>query len=887
MKTRKEELSRYGLALAAGMIGLLAGLLLWDTNSNKTEASALALLSNTDRVAAVQQLTDQQGYPPPNTATSTSTPTVTPTPTPTATPTRTPTRTNTPTRTPTSTPKPDFVADKLEITQAIQDLNNSVRLVRDKRTFVRFHVHANSGTWTDNALLVAKRLPNGPSTTLLPLNANYAIAIRPNPDRGVLNHAFLFELPTGYKQGSVELTAYVNPLDFSGRENNYSNNSVKTTANFESVSSVNLVLYRVGYRASGTDYWPSTTHSTQLVDWLRRAYPLSNLNVWNRTYWAGNGLPSCGSVNSALWSKKIWDIISFWSGIPTYAHYYGMVDDRGGFMRGCAMDIPHYIASGPTGTGTWGWDTDGSYGDWYGGHELAHTYGRFHAEYCGAGGGRAYPYVGGRISPSTTGNTAIYGFDIGNRAIYGPAWKDVMTYCSNQWLSDFTYEGLMSFFQSNPVRRAAVDMEARRYLDQTDRILIAGVIDPTTGKVTLDPFFVIPGVGDLEPRDENGQYTIVLKNRDGQELARYPFTPDEADGGQPLAVGAGTEDRQQKLLIITELVPFVAGTAAVDILGPGNQTIATVAANANPPTVTITTPAGGETITGTLVTVAWDADDKDQDTLYFNVQFSPDGGQSWEMLAQNITERSVQIDAANLTAGSDARFRVWVTDGINTSSDESASFSVPNRAPQVEIVTPKSGITVAISETLTLVGTGYDLDTGPLAGEALVWSSNLDGRLGVSETLSLAEVLSVGVHTIELRADDGSGGVGTDTIQVTVVSGPDDAPAAPDALSVGPDSLILDTHTGIRGDIFISNQNPNKALSWQAAADVPWLRLSADSGATPDSLRIFFNQGSLAEGIYNGAVTITSPDLPGVTQIVQVEVTAAGMDLYVPILLRP
>ena len=30
----------------------------------------------------------------------------------------------------------------------------------------------------------------------------------------------------------------------------------------------------------------------------------------------------------------------------------------------------------PTGSGAGGWDTDGSYGDWYGGHELAHSFGR-------------------------------------------------------------------------------------------------------------------------------------------------------------------------------------------------------------------------------------------------------------------------------------------------------------------------------------------------------------------------------------------------------------------------------------------------------------------------------------------------------------------------------
>lgn len=832
----------------------------------------------------------QNDSPPPtptptHTPTKTPTPTHTPTPTATPSPTPTPTKTPTPTRTPTPTPKPDFIAGRLEITQAIQDLNNSVRLVRNKRTFVRFHVSSSYGNWPEYALLIARR--GGNSTTMVALNA--PITLRPNPDRAVATHSFLFELPNGYREGTVTLEAYVNPLDFAGQESNYGNNMATATVTFESVPTVNLVLYRVGYRNGGTNYWPSTTHSNQLVDWLRRAFPLSNLTVWNRTHWAGDGPPTCGGVNSTLWTKKIWDIAYFWTNnIPLYAHYYGMVDDRGGFMRGCAMDIPHYISSGPTGTDTWGWDTDGSYGDWYGGHEVAHTYGRFHAMYCGATGGVAYPYATGRISPTTSGNSAIYGFDSGNRAIYPPTWRDVMTYCTFQWVSDFTYEGLMTYFQTNPVQREAAEIEKRRYQDQTDRLMISGVIDPATGAVTLDPFFLIPNVGDLEVRDENGKYTIVLKNGSGQELARYPFTPDKADGGQPLAVGDNHEIRAQELLIITELVPDVDGTAAVDILGPEGTVIGGVSANPNPPQVSITSPAPGATITGPQTTVAWTASDQDGDTLYFNVQYSPDNGQTWEMVAQNITGNSIELDTSNLVAGATARIRVWATDGINTTTAESGNFTVPNRAPQVNIVTPDQAVTVAFSQTLALEGTGYDVDSGTLNDSQLSWHSNLDGALGTGATLSLVGALQPGVHTVELRGDDGAGGVGTDSVQVTVVAAPEDLPAAPDGIDVSPQTIVLDFGAGlVTQELYVVNPNPDKVINWQASADVAWLSLTPGSGNTPGSFTVRFVKGTLADGVYNGAVTISSPDLPDKTQKVPVNVTVRPVSLYLPLTTGP
>ena len=133
-------------------------------------------------------------------------------------------------------------------------------------------------------------------------------------------------------------------------------------------------------------------------------------------------------------------------------------------MRGLASGIPTTadpttVASGPCGGGTFGWDTDGSYGDWYTGHELGHTFGRFHAEFCGAGGGAPYPFTDGQLSNA---DGAFVGFDVGDianglplRALPGTAWHDVMSYCVNQWISSFTYTGIRT-------RLIAEDGDGRR-----------------------------------------------------------------------------------------------------------------------------------------------------------------------------------------------------------------------------------------------------------------------------------------------------------------------------------------------------------------------------------------------------------------------------------------
>lgn len=79
-------------------------------------------------------------------------------PTPTATPTATPTNTPLPTLTSTNTPVQltlNYALTALEVTQGIQDLQNSVPLVRGKPAWIRAHVRRTSG---DSSPLISARL---------------------------------------------------------------------------------------------------------------------------------------------------------------------------------------------------------------------------------------------------------------------------------------------------------------------------------------------------------------------------------------------------------------------------------------------------------------------------------------------------------------------------------------------------------------------------------------------------------------------------------------------------------------------------------------------------------------------------------------------------------
>lgn len=780
---------------------------------------------------------------------------------------------------------PDIVADGIEVLQAVQDLANSVRLVADKPTFVRFHVYSAKGEYPVSARLTVQGPASG--AIVYPVNPGGKVLVRPDPSRDALDHAFLFEVPSDLLRGQdVEFTAEVNPwpsgpLEGSEqlfeRDDSYPlvprNNTVSTAVSFEPVPPVYLVLYAVGYQQLTHAYTPSDFHQRKLTSWMRRAYPISLLNVIRRTYDHGVGRPTCTQVDAALAAKREWDRNSRWfavHGIPTSTRYYGMVDDGGGFMRGCAIAIPSYVASGPTGANGFPWDNDGSYGDWYGAHELAHTWAQRHPGFCGNPTqprdplGNLYPYPGGQISGAQSGSDAFYGFDALTRTLYGPAWTDLMTYCDNEWVSDFTFEGLMDRLQSEGAAGAgAAGLTA-------DRLLVVGSTDPATGAVELQPLFIVPNAVERQPRVP-GPYAIVLRNAAGGELARYPFTPSVSHLEEP---PDGARATARTVLFIDELVPYVAGTVRVDIEGPGGVT-STVRAGATPPSVRVLSPNGGEVLDGQTVPVSWTASDTDGDPLTFNVQYSRNDGTSWEMVAQNLRGSSVEIDATNIPAGSQARVRVWASDGIHTAFDQSdATFTVPNHVPAVSITQPEGDVTIAIGQTLTLEGDAYDIDTGTVPGEFLDWRSDLDGYLGMGNTY--ASTFSEGVHTITFSANDGRGGVASATVRVTVVGQLTELPPVPDALTVAPGLLAFDSNSTSSLWVWVDNRNAEHGIAWNAVASESWVLLGETAGETPGRTIVGIDPTGLPPGQHRATVTFTSPEVPATSQSVDVQVSVDG-----------
>jgi hypothetical protein len=131
-----------------------------------------------------------------------------------------------------------------------------------------------------------------------------------------------------------------------------------------------------------------------------------------------------------------------------------------------------------------------------------------------------------------------------------------------------------------------------------------------------------------------------------------------------------------------------------------------------PPSVTLTSPAAGQTFTtGSVVPITWSASD-DEALRSFTILYSTDGGRTWLTLVENLppTETGYDWQTPQGTGFSDVRVRVVALDRRfqNSSTGADRSFSVVQAPP----------VPTAIVSRKLHNGAPYDIDL-PLNGSGV------------------------------------------------------------------------------------------------------------------------------------------------------------------------
>lgn len=582
-------------------------------------------------------------------------------------------------------PKPKAHLDQIEVTQAVQDLAESVPLVARKGTLVRAYLGLQSGALTVEGELRVSRKPHGPWISIpsagvaqLDASRNGTSLAQLKTRRDTLGYSLNFLIPPKLTlKGKLYLRLHKVREVGSGQPVHVDDPIGLRTATFKASPPLRLRVINLRYTTGSpaVTYAATASDLAHLRSWLRRAYPVPNLVFASVTVDATATWPfTSGQANAQLAAIRALDMAG---GGDQKTHYYGMVADGGGFMRGSAAGIPGTpdpatVASGPTGSNNWGWDNDGSYGDWYGGHELGHTFGRFHPGFCGESHDDAsYPFPAGQLANA---DDAFIGVDLGDStlgitpvALPGTGWHDVMTYCATQWLSSYTYGGIRDrLIAEAALFPGAVPAGA---VVGDPLVHVAGVVNLTKKSGNIDYVTPLPGpaVPSVEPADTpleiraldaNGgthEYRIELK----PDLCRLPDEDETALVDAVIDVPENTTSFEL-LLDGKRIAGFEVGADP----GPAPKNLGLKTAE--------TGTRGVEDEDDGAWTLAWDDPAgaergiADENRSYI-VQASTDGGTTWTTLAVGAKRSAIDLDPSDFADAEQVRFRVLTTNGVSYS----------------------------------------------------------------------------------------------------------------------------------------------------------------------------------------------------------------------------
>ncbi|MCF4129936.1 hypothetical protein [Methylobacterium sp. SyP6R] len=353
----------------------------------------------------------------------------------------------------------------IEISQCIQDLANSVTLVADKATIARLYLDAATVAKAGNVTAELAWSHEGGAEAYLP--AMNTVRLDPAKDGGVqnqrtdLSQSLNFRLPPqaiGAGQLQLRLSRVYTPAG-----SDLPVGAPDTcTVSFTAAPPLRIRVIGLRYKIGTKTVAPDAVHFNYLRSYLGRAYPVAALE-WSQVVvdadfaspFDDSTVDLANAQIAALRSREVSN------GVDPRTHYFGLVSDNGGdhFMRGKAFAIPSSaqpdtVASGPCGTpgpGGFAGDHDLSYADWYGAHELGHTFGRYHPGFpkdAQDASDTSFPYADGFIS---TPDGRFVGLDTGDQALPAPmqalpgnVYHDVMTYADNQWLSAYTYQAILT-----------------------------------------------------------------------------------------------------------------------------------------------------------------------------------------------------------------------------------------------------------------------------------------------------------------------------------------------------------------------------------------------------------------------------------------------------------
>jgi hypothetical protein len=328
-----------------------------------------------------------------------------------------------------------------------------------------------------------------------------------------------------------------------------------------------------------------------------------------------------------------------------------------------------------------------------------------------------------------TARIGEYGLNINTGTIYPPARSDdYMSYCSQTWISLYHHERLIQNAKFDPktVGSLARDPELvvpwlwpweylpdpppwkRNEWDWRGRkavpiISLIGVVSEEN-EFQVHSVMRVTALPHTESVSET-EFTAVLVNSSDQVISRGRVMELASQGNCGCGCKGSSEPSKpiRGPFVFQALMPDVPGGASLRIVGPAKEK------DEGPNAVwNRRAPEAQPRITHFEVHThecrghaRWEVLDTDREVLQISLQYSPDGGKSWNGLAVGLTDNEFCFDLSTLPSG-EVIFALLAHDGFFTTRQVSRMVVLPRRAPVIAIMHPYDGDTLVEEQPLRL-----------------------------------------------------------------------------------------------------------------------------------------------------------------------------------------
>jgi hypothetical protein len=439
----------------------------------------------------------------------------------------------------------NLVIDGMYLTQSVQTYDGAVPLVAGRDGLLRVFVRANQ-TNTESPDVRVRLYDGGSLTNTFTLTAP-ASAVPTTVNEGDLAASWNLALPASLIQPGLEIIADVDPgnaiLEVDDGDNDFPTSGSPGAQDVRVIGPFAVRFVPVIQAIDGLTGDVTGANADQFLATTQQLFPLESYDEDIRAPYTYTDTVSIESDNATgTWSRVLSEINALRTADGSSRYYYGVVKTSySGGIAGIGY-VPGKAAVG--------WDRLPS-GGGVAAHEWGHNWGRSHAPCGGAGSpDPSYPYPGGLIG--------VWGYDLISASLVPPTAPDIMGYCSNDWISDYTYTGVLTHIAT--------------------RFSVAGTPGATqpvllvwgrmrNGMIELEPAFEL----DATPRPPSGggRYMLEGLRLDGSRLFRYAFEPEAV---------ADSPDGEGHFAFTLPVGMLGDRTASLRVTGPGGQAFATMKA---------------------------------------------------------------------------------------------------------------------------------------------------------------------------------------------------------------------------------------------------------------------------------------------------------------------